>query len=327
MRDLTIKDIAKLAGVAKSTVSRYLNDGNVSPETRNKLKKIIEENNYEPNAFAQSLKAKNSKFIGIIAPKLDSIVTSRVLMALDESLKTRGYNSLILNTSLNKDLELEYIESLKRLKVDGIILLATEITEAHKKSIQNLNVPILVVGQECRFTNSVIDDDYNAGAVIGEYIYRHNHKDILYLGVTEDDIAVGVKRRNGILDQLNKNIDVRVDKLITDFTSDKSEEIVIDYLSKNNPTAIICATDKIALGAIRAIEKHGKKVGDDISVTGFGGYDISTCKLTTIRFKNEVLGRIASDTIIKMISDEPVSNLQIIGFDFVEGDSVTYSKQ
>lgn len=326
MRQLTIKDIAELAGVAKSTVSRYVNNGNVSPETRDKLKKIIEENNYEPNAFAQSLKAKNSKFIGIIAPKLDSIVTSRVLMALDESLKIKGYNSLILNTSLNKDLEIEYIESLRRLKVDGIILLATEITEKHKKSIKNLKVPILVVGQEYRLANSIIDDDYNAGGVIGEYIYAHNHKDILYLGVTEDDIAVGCKRKAGVIDELKKNDDVKVDQLITDFTADKSEEVVNNYLNKNNPTAIICATDKIALGAIRAIEKHGQKVGEDISVTGFGGYDISTCKLTTIRFKNEVLGRIASDTIIKMIEGEPVSNLQIIGFEFIEGNSVAYRK-
>lgn len=323
MKNLTINDIAKLAGVAKSTVSRYLNNGNVSVDTRNKIKKIIEEYNYEPNMFAQSLKAKKTNFIGIIAPTLHSTVTSRVLMSIDESLKKEGYNSLILNTSLNKEKEVEYLVSLQRLKVDGIILLATEITKDHEDIIKKLNIPILVVGQECRITNSIIDDDYNAGVSIGEYIVNSNHKDILYIGVDESDVAIGVKRKKGVLDELHKVDNIKIDEIISDFSSEKSEKLVYEYLNKNNPTAIICATDKIALGAIRAIHKQGKTVGEDISVTGFGGYDISNCKLTTIRFKNEVLGKIASSSIIKMINKEEVSNIQIVGFDLEEGESVS----
>lgn len=323
MKNLTINDIAKLAGVAKSTVSRYLNNGNVSVDTRNKLKKIIEEHNYEPNMFAQSLKAKKTNFIGVIAPTLHSTVTSRVLMSIDEYLKEQGYNSLILNTNLDKEREVEYLVSLQRLKVDGIILLATEITKEHENTFKNLNVPILIVGQECRMINSIIDDDYNAGGVIGQYISNHNHKDILYVGVPESDKAIGVKRKQGVLDELCKVDEVKIDEVISDFSSEKSEILVNEYLKKNNPTAIICATDKIALGAIRAIQRHGKIVGEDISVTGFGGYDISNNKLTTIRFKNEILGKIASSTIIKMINEEDVSNIQIVGFDFEEGESVS----
>ncbi len=325
MKNLTINDIAKLAGVAKSTVSRYLNDGNVSEETRSKLKKIIEENNYEPNKFAQSLKAKKTNFIGIIAPTLHSTVTSRVLMSIDESLKKDGYSSLIMNTSLNKELEVEYLTSLKTLKVDGIILLATEITKEHEKIIKSLNLPILIVGQESRLSNSIIDDDYNAGAKIGEYVANHNHKNILYMGVDESDKAIGIKRKQGVLDELQKIDNVKINQIISDFTSEKSEQLTYEYLKENNPTAIICATDKIALGAIRAIHRQGKVVGEDISVTGFGGYDVSNCRLTTIRFKNEILGKIASTSIIKMINKEEVSNVQIIGFDFEEGNSVGYN--
>ena len=85
-KKLTMNDIAKIAGVAKSTVSRYFNGGYVKEETRIKLKKIVDEYNYEPNAVAQSLKAKHSHTIGIIAPCLDSITSSRMLMAIDEYL-------------------------------------------------------------------------------------------------------------------------------------------------------------------------------------------------------------------------------------------------
>lgn len=325
MSKITINNIAEIAGVAKSTVSRYLNGGKVSEETKAKLKKVIEENNYQPNAFAQSLKAKRTKFIGVVAPCLDSMVTSKVLMAIDDRLREKEYNSLILNTSQKKELEIDKLENLARLKVDGIILVATEITKKHKDIIRQLNIPILIVGQQCEDANSIINDDYNAGSKIGEYILLHNHRKILYMGVTESDIAVGVQRKKGVLDKLKENGVIEIREAITEFGADSSEKIAVDILKEYNPTAIICATDKIALGACRAIVKLGKTIKDDISVVGFGGYDmcnIGSMELTTIRFNNDEAGKISADTIINMINGEPVPIIQVIGFSFLEGNSV-----
>lgn len=325
MSKITINDIAEIAGVAKSTVSRYLNGGNVSEKTKEKLKKIIEENNYQPNAFAQSLKAKSTKFIGVIAPCLDSIVTSRTLMAIDEGLRVEEYNSLILNTSLNKELEIEKLENLIRLKVDGIILVATEITERHKEIIKKLKVPILIVGQECEIAKCIVNDDYNAGCKIGEHIALNNHKKILYMGVDERDMAVGVQRKKGVFDKLKDERDVEIREVFTEFTSDDAEKIAFDILKEYEPTAVICATDKIALGVCRAIVKSGKRIKDDISVTGFGGYgmcNIGSMELSTIKFNNDETGKISADSIIKMVKGEPVPVKQIIGFEFLEGNSV-----
>ena len=161
-KNITIKDIAEMAGVAKSTVSRYLNGGRISESTSEKIKVIIEKYYYEPNDFAQSLKAKMTKFVGIIAPCLDSAVTSKTIMAIDEELRNKGYYSLILNTSLNRNIEVDNIENLSRLKVDGIILIATEITQRHREAIKRLNVPIIIVGQKYDSSVSIINDDYNA---------------------------------------------------------------------------------------------------------------------------------------------------------------------
>lgn len=88
-----------MAGVGKSTVSRYFNGGYIKESTRLKLKKVIEENNYEPSTLAQSLKAKYTRIIGVVVPCLDSIITSRVLMVMDEYLKDHGYTTLIIITS------------------------------------------------------------------------------------------------------------------------------------------------------------------------------------------------------------------------------------
>lgn len=330
MNNLTIKDIAELAGVAKSTVSKYLNGGSVSEATKIKIKKIIEENNYEPNAFAQSLKAKRSKFIGIIAPCLDSIVTSRVIMAIDSTLRNNSYNPLILNTSHDKNLEIENLESLSRLKVDGIILVATEITSRHKEIISKLRVPVLIVGQECKDVKSIVNDDYNAGAVIGEYVAKLGHKKILYLGIDDFDIAVGVKRKAGIIDKLKENNIEEIRVEITDFTAKTTEKIAYDVLQRYNPTMVICATDNIALGALKAINALGKKVKEDISLSGFGGYYVSeiiTPSLTTIKFHNEKVGEVAANSIISMIEGKEIPDTQTIGFDLIEGNSIKNIKK
>lgn len=325
-KTLTIKDIAEFAGVAKSTVSRYLNDGKISEETREKIRLVIEKHNYEPNAFAQSLKAKKTKFVGIIAPGLDSIVTSKVIMAIDDTLRQNEYNPLIINTSLRKDLEIESIENLVRLKVDGIILVATEVTPRHKEVIKQINIPFVVVGQVCEGVTSIINDDYRAGFEMGDHIQKMGHRDLIYLGVSEDDVAVGINRRNGILDGLicvNKEVKVQI--LEGDFTSEQAEKIIDSELKKSNATAIICATDRMALGAKRAIQNNNKQVPEDISLTGFGGYDLATLvtpNLTTIQFENEKTGHLAAETIIDLMNEKEVPKLQVVGFKLVKTDSV-----
>ena len=316
---LTIKDIAEIAGVAKSTVSRYLNNGKVSEETKEKIRQVIEEYNYEPNAFAQSLKAKKTKFVGIIAPGLDSIVTSKVIMAIDMTLRENGYNPLIINTSLRKDLEIESIENLARLKVDGIILVATEIKEIHQEVIHQLNVPFVMIGQGSDGIISIINDDYQAGFEIRSYVQEMGHENVIYLGVPEDDTAVGINRRNGVIDGLRNNNDSIHIRVL------EAERVIDEALMENQPSVIICATDRIALGARRAILRHNLSVPEDISLTGFGGYDLATLvtpPLTTIKFENEKTGQLAAETIIDLMAEKKVPDLQIIGYQLIKSESV-----
>ncbi|ANC78705.1 LacI family DNA-binding transcriptional regulator [Fictibacillus phosphorivorans] len=323
--NITIKDIAKLAGVAKSTVSRYLNGGNVSETTKAKIRKVIEENNYEPNSFAQSLKAKKTNFIGVIAPTLDSYVTSTVLMAIDEELRKREYTTLIISTSKHVDREIESLINLSRQKVDGIILISTGITDKHYQTIQSIRIPVLVVAQEVDAFNCIINDDYQAGFAMGQYMATQGHRSIVYLGVTESDVAVGQKRKQGVLDGLAQAGITEVHTYISQFDLHNASEVTKKALGTSTPTAIICATDTIAFGAMKTISKLGKKVPDDYSLAGFGGYNISEVihpTLTTIRFKNEQTGIQAAKTIINMTEGEEVQKLQVSGFHFIEGESV-----
>lgn len=322
---LTILDIANLSGVGKSTVSRFFNNGYVSPEAREKIQKVIDENSYAPNLFARGIKARNNKFIGIIVPCLDSNITSDILMVLDSNLREAGYIPLIINTNHNIELEKTNLENLWRLNVEGIVVISTEVTEEHKDFIKRTKVPTLFVGQICSNGYSILNHEEAAGKKIGEYIGKSGRKNILYIGVDESDITVGVKRRDAVFKGLSK-FDVKIQEIKSDFSFETTEKLILEYLKDKRPDCIISATDNMAFGAMKAIKHYGLTVPKDISIASFGGYKVSEVispKLTTIRFYNDETGKNAAKTIIQLINGEKIPKIQKIEFDFVEGESVS----
>ncbi|NBK97647.1 MAG: LacI family transcriptional regulator [Erysipelotrichia bacterium] len=324
MKKLTMKEIAKEAGVGKSTISRYFNGGYVKAETKEAILKVIDKYNYEPNAFAR-LKAKRSNIIGIVAPSLDTPVTARVLMAIDETLNKENYISFILNTNHDVKKEIAYLEKLWRLNVDGIVLSATYLTSEHEKLLSEIDIPVVVCAQRYKKGISVVNDDYEAGKMIGKYIGERNHKRILYLGVSEKDEAVGVIRKQGILDGLKEcevsNITVRM----SDFSYESAQREVAIALRDKHFDAIICASDRLAFGAYKVIKENGLSIPEDISLVGFGGYEFSELlspKLTTVKFNSYRNGELVAETLLKMINQEKVAKGQVVGFKLIEGNSV-----
>ncbi|WP_353611382.1 trehalose repressor [Bacillus sp. FJAT-27251] len=214
---------------------------------------------------------------------------------------------------------------MSRQKVDGIILIATGVTERHMETINSIQIPVLVVAQEAEGYTCIINDDYQAGYEMGTYIAEKGHKSVAYIGVAESDIAVGQRRKQGIIDGLSQTGVSDVRTFVSLFNFEDASGVTKEILEEFSPTAIICATDNIAFGALKAILRAGKKVPDDISLTGFGGYTISEVihpSLTTIRFNNEGTGLMAANTIIKMTNGKETPLLQVSGFEFIEGGSV-----
>ena len=284
-KKMTMADIANLSGVGKSTVSRYFNGGYVKDETRAKIQKVIEEYNYTPNAFAR-LNAKQSNVIGVVVPTLNSKITSRVITSIDRYLREKGYTTLIQNSDHDIDQELQNIQRLIQLNVDGILISSIAITKDHKELLKKAGIPVVVLTQDYEDGISIIYDDYHAGKTIGEYIGKKGHQKVGYIGVYETDQAVGIERRNGVL----------------------------DGLKEYGITPVTVKSDE-----------HKKRIPEEVSVAAFGGYDESTLltpELTTLKFDSYGMGYLGAETILKMITGEPVSKKQIVGYEFIEGGSV-----
>jgi LacI family transcriptional regulator, sucrose operon repressor len=321
----TISDIAQLSGVAKSTVSRYLNGGSVSDATKKKIERVIKETGYIPNTFAQSLKAKKPNIIGTIVPRLDSYATSQTLIGIDEELRKLNYQMLISNTSQDLEREIENIYTMARQKVAGIILLATQITDTHLEAFEQLQIPILLVGQQHQEIYSVIHNDFEAGYDLGKYVLAKGHRKIAFLGVTEKDIAVGVNRKEGFRQAVEETECCDVNYYETSFKMAEAITKVPAIIDEFNPSILVCATDNIAMGAIKAAHLKGIRVPEDLSVTGFGGYEVTEIihpSLTTVKFFYKEAGRVAAESMVRLVNSEEVAPLILSKFKIIERESV-----
>ena len=311
-KKLTINDIAKMSGVAKSTVSRYLNGGSVRPATGQKIKKIIEENNYEPNVFAR-LKAKESRVIGLTVPGFDSVTTPRLVEVIVEYLKKNDYTPLIMHTGNSIAEEIRSIERLKNMNVD-------------EEVVKRLQIPILFLGQRFPGANSIINDDYNAGYKVGEYIGKRAFEQIYLLWVSKEDPAVGEERRRGVIDGLFSCGKEPTEVIETSFFFEAAVHNVEKLIEKvKKPAALICATDRIAQGAYKVFYEKNIAIPEEVSVVGFGDYETGELMrppLTTVKFDWKNWGESSAETMLQMIQEKPVSQIQVNPYEFIERESV-----
>lgn len=324
-RKITIKDVAELAGVSKSTVSRYLNHGYISSEKQNKVRQAIEATGFKSNFFAKRLKTKSSKLIGIVIPRMDSVTVGKLLAGISRVLEPAGYQGILLVSQLSAVKEIENIRSLQQQGVDGIIVDSVGITDEHIKLAQSKMVPILYTGQKNAQVPSIKIDDKGAGRMMGAYLQQMGHRRAVFAGVTETDVAVGIERKQGFMETFlaaDAAAEVFFVETGFDFLSayNKAEEI-----KAYEPTVVVGATDNISLGILRYFHERGIKVPEEISVVGFGGYDVGAVvypALTTIAFDYELMGMKAAQYMLDTLHDTDIGENMDMPMFFVERESV-----
>ncbi|UDI77881.1 LacI family DNA-binding transcriptional regulator [Staphylococcus taiwanensis] len=309
-----ISDIAKLAGVSKSTVSRFLNDGSVSPQTKEKLSRIIAEHDYQPNQFAQSLRAEHTNIIGAIIPRMNSHAVDETVKGMVHICQQQQYQLLLNYTGLDINAEITALETFSRSKVDGIILMATTLTPQHLEVINKIDVPIILVGQSHPKLNSIIHDDYQAGWLMGDYIGQKKIKHVAFFGVSENDIAVGVKRKQGVLDGL-QSYGIQPQTFETSFKYEEARQDVVNVLrDKDDFEVCIGATDAIALAIHKYYSEH-KIHSDKVQIYGFGGDPMTQLvspTIKTVKFNYFEAGTKAMSQLHDLIFSENVVTETII---------------
>ena len=300
---MDINTVAKIAGVSRATVSRYFNDGYVSDEKRQAIAQAVAKTGYTPSQQAQTLRTGKTGLIGVILPKVNSFSVSRMLSGITQGFSATDYQMLLGNTANDKNDEIIYLNLFSRKnRVDGIILIATVLDAKHRKTIRALRCPIVVLGQDLKGYNSVFNDDYSSMYDLACRVLQHS-KNPAYIGVIEEDKSAGHDRHRAFLNAC-KDCGLKPKRdaqRISAFTLDSGYLCAEEILEAHPETdTIMCASDTIAFGAMTCAREYGRRIPEDIQITGVGDTELTqvvTPSLTTVHYHYKTAGRQAAELL------------------------------
>ena len=267
-KKLNILDIAKLAGVGKSTVSRVLtNDPKVKQSTREKVERIIQESGYVPSKSAQVMGGGSSKVIGIIVSRLDSISENKVVSGILNVIYAAGYDALIMEGLLSAEKTNEHLAVLQKRDVDGVILFGFSGCDLH--TLEKWGHKAVVIAVDSEHVSSVGYDNYGMIKQAMAHLQSLGKQHISYIGVDISDKTTGLMRLNAYLDCCSTaNIEPR---LQTGELNYNSAYELTDKVLTPETQAIVCASDTLAMGVAKRIQELERS---DIVVSGVGASDL-----------------------------------------------------
>jgi DNA-binding LacI/PurR family transcriptional regulator len=332
-------DVAKLAKVSFMTVSRVINEKeNVKEETRLRVLKAIEELGYYPNAAARALNNNKTDGIGIVIPHAEFMTVAPYFLDLITSLERHideaGYH-LVFKLPSSLKSTADYTQLYLERKVDGIIVLAPSVDQWLLQKLSTDNVPSVVVyGRDDELDINYIDANNHKGAKEAvSYLMSLGHKRIgMVTGSTT--LICGRDRINGYLEAHEEN-NVPVDKRLIfygDWHPSSGQRAFSYFLGlKEQPTAIFCANDHMALGIMRSAITNGLKLPRDLSIFGYNNITYSgflTPPLSTMKQPLDEIGEKAVDILVKTIED-PTREKEKIMMDteFIKRESCTFPRE
>ena len=293
-----IKDIARMTGFSVMTVSRALNQPQlVKPETLQIIMDAVESSGYVQNRVARSLVTGCAYNICLYIPaSLDATepFVAQTVSAIGERLGMLGY-SLTFRRNLTLD-----------DNFDGIIAVGLHIDEEDDFARISERKPAVLYGNSANFCNWVDVDNYRGVYNMTKFIVERGHKDIAYIGLDHNSNFV-LQRKSGFVDALtDSGIAVNPELIVATRNSESAGFEACDrLLSKGNPTAIVCATDLLAVGVIHLLKRKRIAIPAQIAVSGFDGFGVEKSvfpKLTTVRQPLYDVGVKLADTVVDMIN-------------------------
>ncbi|WNV89235.1 LacI family DNA-binding transcriptional regulator [Umezawaea sp. Da 62-37] len=292
---VTLRDIADEAGVSMMTVSNVVNGNKarVSPETIERVRRIVAERGYVPSASARSLAAKSSRLIGLLVPAADEdsmmISPHNVAIAgqIERELRKRGYH-LLLRGIAHPD---EVTEALQSWSLDGAVLLGfldEELDRLSKATIGGVRVLAVDSYSKNRITTGVRADDFAGARLAAEHLIALGHRRILFAGPAFSDVGVVHQRFEGFLQAFTDAGLTRDTDLIETVNTTHADGLEVGrrlLASHPTATAVFATADILAIGIMEGVADSGASVPDDVSVIGFDNLDLCayvTPKLTTI---------------------------------------------
>lgn len=331
MGDITIRDIAKRAGVSIATVSRVINNNYpVSSEVEALVRKTMEDLNYRPNANARSLRSRKTGLIALVVADLSNRFFMEAAKGLEAVIADSDYNLIIASSSGKVEKERKLIESLMEMRIAGLVIACIDKSKEKLQSCEDMDVPMVLIDRkvEALDTNQILWDNYTGACQLTNHLIEYGHKRIAIVNVSLNNNN-GQERLQGFKEALKaaglKCLKEYISK--SNFGQEEAYEFVMKVMkSAEPPTAIFCANNIMLEGTLDALKELNLKVYDDVSVVIFGNPECNRYlerKITAVIQDTRSMGRIAGEVMCDLLKNPNIHHTQIVlKTELVLGDSV-----
>src|SRR4051794_21132812 len=307
---VSIKDIARLAGVSHSTVSRALHKSPlIPPATAQRIQQIAQEQGYTASAIARSLVTRRTQAIGVVVTSIADPFNGDLVDGIEEVANERGYSVILATSQADPDRELAVVRSCQERRVDGILVASSRVGALYVPILSELDVPIVLINNQhgSDFAYSVRIDNVHGMRLATEHLLRLGHTRIAYVG-DRFGLHSDEERLAGYRAAL-RAWQMPDDQALIVQGNGKADEAAgaLDHLFKDRlkPTAIACYNDMTALGLMHRAQELGIAIPDDLSVTGFDDIPFAAFSgppLTTVRQPRRDMGRRAMELLLALLN-------------------------
>ncbi|MFL0250306.1 LacI family DNA-binding transcriptional regulator [Clostridium neuense] len=313
-KKVVIDDVAKMAGVSKATISRYLNGKfeYMSENTRERISKAIEKLNYRPNNIARSLKSNKSKLIGVVIADLTNPFSSILIKGIGDECKTRGYNMVIVNSDNDKAEEEEYIKSLLDQRVEGLIVNSTGYNEELLLDIKNKDIPIVMVDRTLseEKIDSVTSNNYDSTTETINYLIDAGFDSLCFFTEKDENVMPRKERERAFLDVCSKRLGkANFSVCRVDYGKGGNLEINLCKFLNNytGRKAVFAVNGVILLDTLAAVNKLNLNIPKDLGICGYDNWGWASLippGITTISQPSYEMGFEAAKLLVDKIENE-----------------------
>ncbi|WP_299842585.1 LacI family DNA-binding transcriptional regulator [uncultured Paracoccus sp.] len=312
---VTLKDIAAEVGVHVSTVSRALDPAlsdTLTPEVVTKIRDTADSLGYRPNRIAAGLRTNRTMTVGVMIPDITNVIFPPILRGIESVLEPLGYATIIVNTDSEAERENRLLNVLRDRGVDGIIHAAVLLSDPCITHAAEDGVPVVTLNrmvENSRIPYVINDEEAGVRGML-QHLIGLGHRRIAHLAGPQH-LSTGQLRQAAfrkVAEELALDLDERLIVEASRFDEAEGRRAATDLLASGARfTAILCANDRLALGAIDGLAAQGLACPADVSVTGFNDMsflELIRPRLTTVRIQQYDAGRTAADVLLKLIAAE-----------------------
>ncbi|GGZ24934.1 LacI family transcriptional regulator [Echinicola pacifica] len=314
---ITIKDLAGKLGLSIGTVSKAFNPNysDISVSTRNRILKTARELGYVPNPFARKLLKKQTLNIGIIVPEFLHSYFSEVIFSAQEAFLQQGYQTLIMSSNEDSDLEMENIKTLMNHMVDGLIISVTKTSKNHEflNNIIQSGLPVVQFNRVSDLVDApkVIFNDYKWAVFATEHLIEQGCRNLVHLGLSKH-IPLGKQRILGFRKAMDKHqLPYSEDQIVeAGITIADGEAAMTRLLDRGIiPDGIMAAGDPLAIGAMKILKRHDIHIPSQVKVIGFTESALAKVvepELSSISQPTSKIGKLISQILLDQIAGKPM---------------------